>query len=54
MQKVAMHDPGNAHGVIYMWGTNGIGYNEKLVKALLPKAPLDSCAWCSIRRWRPK
>src|SRR5260370_10405269 len=25
-----------------MWGTNGIGYNEKLVKALLPKAPVDS------------
>ena len=23
-------------------GTNGIGYNEKLIKALLPKAPLDS------------
>ena len=37
-----MHDPGNAHGVIYMWGTNGIGYNEKMIKALLPKAPLDS------------
>jgi putrescine transport system substrate-binding protein len=42
MSKVAQHDPGNAHGVIYMWGTNGIGYNEQLVKALLPKAPLDS------------
>jgi putrescine transport system substrate-binding protein len=42
MSKVALHDPGNAHGVIYMWGTNGIGYNEKLVRALLPKAPLDS------------
>jgi putrescine transport system substrate-binding protein len=42
MSKVALHDPGNAHGVIYMWGTNGIGYNEKLVNALLPKAPLDS------------
>jgi len=42
MSKVALHDPGNAHGVIYMWGTNGIGYNENLVKALLPKAPLDS------------
>jgi putrescine transport system substrate-binding protein len=42
MSKVAQHDPGNAHGVIYMWGTNGIGYNEKLIKALLPKAPLDS------------
>ncbi len=37
-----MHDPGNAHGVIYMWGTNGIGYNEKMVKALMPDAPLDS------------
>ncbi len=42
MSKVALHDPGNAHGVIYMWGTNGIGYNEKLIKGLLPKAPLDS------------
>ncbi|HEX7563994.1 MAG TPA: extracellular solute-binding protein [Bradyrhizobium sp.] len=42
MSKVALHDPGNAHGVIYTWGTNGIGYNEKMVKALLPDAPLDS------------
>ncbi len=42
MAKVASHDPGNAHGVIYMWGTNGIGYNEKKVKELLPDAPLDS------------
>jgi putrescine transport system substrate-binding protein len=42
MSKVAQHDPGNAHGVIYMWGTNGIGYNEKMITALLPKAPLDS------------
>src|ERR1700730_2655640 len=42
MSKVALHDPGNAHGVIYMWGTNVIGYNEKQIKALLPKAPLDS------------
>jgi putrescine transport system substrate-binding protein len=42
MAKVANHDPGNAHGVIYLWGTNGIGYNEKMVKELLPDAPLDS------------
>ncbi len=42
MERVAQHDPGNAHGVIYMWGTNGIGYNEKMVKQLLPDAPLDS------------
>jgi putrescine transport system substrate-binding protein len=42
MSKVALHDPDNAHGVIYTWGTNGIGYNEKMVKALMPDAPLDS------------
>ncbi len=42
MSKVALHDPGNEHGVIYMWGTNGIGYNEKMVKELMPDAPLDS------------
>ncbi len=42
MERVAQHDPGNAHGVIYMWGTNGIGYNEKMVKELMPTAPLDS------------
>jgi putrescine transport system substrate-binding protein len=42
MAKVAFHDPDNAHGVIYLWGTNGIGYNEKMIKAVLPDAPLDS------------
>jgi len=42
MSKVALHDPGNAHGIIYTWGTNGIGYNEKTVKELMPDAPLDS------------
>jgi putrescine transport system substrate-binding protein len=42
MSKVALHDPGNEHGIIYMWGTNGIGFNEKMVKALMPDAPLDS------------
>ena len=42
MAKVALHDPGNAHGIIYTWGTNGIGYNEKMVRELMPDAPLDS------------
>jgi len=42
MARVAQHDPDNAHGVIYLWGTNGIGYNEKMVKALMPDAPFDS------------
>jgi putrescine transport system substrate-binding protein len=42
MAKVALHDPDNAHGIIYTWGTNGIGYNEKMIKELMPDAPLDS------------
>src|SRR5271170_4206524 len=42
MSRVAMHDPGNAHGIIYTWGTNGIGYNEKMIRELMPEAPLDS------------
>jgi putrescine transport system substrate-binding protein len=42
MSRVAQHDPDNAHGIIYTWGTNGIGYNEKMIKELMPDAPLDS------------
>src|SRR6202012_1711290 len=44
MARVASNkDPGNAHGGLFLCGSNGIGYNEKMVKALLPDAPLDSC-----------
>ncbi|WP_434359229.1 polyamine ABC transporter substrate-binding protein [Parasalinivibrio latis] len=36
-------DPGNQYGMPYMWGTNGIGYNEDKVKAILgDDAPVDS------------
>ena len=42
MARIAENDPGNAHAVIYAWGTYGIGYNEKRVKEALPDAPLDS------------
>lgn len=42
MAKAANYDPGNAHGIIYAYGTIGLGYNEKRIKALLPEAPLDS------------
>jgi putrescine transport system substrate-binding protein len=31
MAAAASHDPGNEHGVIYMWGTTGIGYNIDMV-----------------------
>jgi putrescine transport system substrate-binding protein len=42
MRKVAVHDPENSHATILMWGTNGIGYNEKMIERLLPNAPLGS------------
>ncbi|MEM6438442.1 MAG: polyamine ABC transporter substrate-binding protein [Pseudomonadota bacterium] len=31
METVAANDPGNEHGVIYMWGTTGIGINVEMV-----------------------
>lgn len=42
MARAALNDPGNAHGIIYMWGTVGIGYNEKMVTAALPNTPVNS------------
>jgi putrescine transport system substrate-binding protein len=42
MQRLAAHDPGNAHAVDYMWGTTGIGYNVDKIKKLMPTAPVDS------------
>jgi putrescine transport system substrate-binding protein len=45
MQAAAAYDPDNAHSVIYMWGTVGIGYNEEAVKKRLgDDAPTDSWA----------
>src|SRR5690606_5570097 len=42
MAKVASADPGNAHGVIYQYGTNGFGYNVDAIAARMPDAPVDS------------
>ncbi len=42
LQRAAGHDPGNEHGVVYMWGTTGIGYDATKVKAIMPDAPVDS------------
>lgn len=42
MLKVALNDPGNAHGVVYTWGTFGIGYNQKKVAAVLSNVPINS------------
>ena len=42
MQRLAAHDPGNAHAVDYTWGITGIAYDEAKVRARLPQAPVDS------------
>lgn len=42
MARAALNDPENAHGIIYMWGTVGIGYNEKMVTAALPGVTVNS------------
>jgi putrescine transport system substrate-binding protein len=42
MSRVALNDPGNVHGVVYAWGTYGIGYNAKMVAEVLPDVPLKS------------
>jgi putrescine transport system substrate-binding protein len=31
MERAASFDPGNEHGMIYMWGTTGIGYNIDMI-----------------------
>jgi len=43
ISRAAGADPGNAHSIVYMWGTSGIGYNVEKVKAALGEdAPVDS------------
>jgi putrescine transport system substrate-binding protein len=42
MSRVALNDPGNVHGIIYTWGTFGMGINEAMVSKLLPNVQLNS------------
>jgi putrescine transport system substrate-binding protein len=42
MRRLAEHDPGNAHAVVYAWGITGLAYNVARVRALMPEAPVDS------------
>lgn len=44
LERVAAHDPDNAHAIPYMWGTTGFGYNINKVKEVMPDAPVDSWA----------
>lgn len=42
VQRAALHDPGNEHSVVYMWGTTGIGFSADKVKKALPNGATDS------------
>jgi putrescine transport system substrate-binding protein len=42
MHRVESSDPGNKYGGIYLFGTIGLGINQDRIKALAPRAPLDS------------
>jgi len=42
-KRLAVYDPGNQYAVNYMWGTTGIGYNIKAIRARLgANAKIDS------------
>ena len=41
-ERYAVYDPGLAHSIDYLWGSDGIGYNVRKVAAIMPEAPLDS------------
>ena len=43
-KRLEVFDPGNEHAVNYMWGTDGVGYNEAKVKEAMPDAPVNSYA----------
>ena len=42
--QIAVSDPGNRFGALYLWGTIGLGVNADRIRALAPDAPLDSLA----------
>ncbi len=44
IEQIRVVDPGNEYSVPYFWGTLGIAFNEDMIKARLPHAPLDSYA----------
>ncbi len=42
MSQVERYDPGNRHGVVYMWGTTGIAYNDRMIAERMADAPVQS------------
>jgi putrescine transport system substrate-binding protein len=44
LKVMAGYDPGNRHGMPYMWGTTGYAINVDMVRQRMPDAPLGSGA----------
>ena len=44
VRRIEVNDPGGQYGVIYLWVTSGVGYNEAQVASAMPNAPVDSFA----------
>lgn len=42
LEKLQAADPGNRHGVPYMWGTTGFTYNVRMIHERMPDAPVTS------------
>jgi putrescine transport system substrate-binding protein len=42
MRRLGKYDPGNAHAVIYLWGTTGIAINKDKIAQRMADAPVDS------------
>jgi putrescine transport system substrate-binding protein len=42
LEKLQAADPGNRHGVPYMWGTTGFTYNVRMIRERMPDAPVSS------------
>jgi putrescine transport system substrate-binding protein len=47
MELVSAFDPGNEYGVIYLWGTTGIGYNRAAVDARMGEG-YEVTSWSMI------
>lgn len=55
MKGAQAFDTDNAHGIIYMWGTNGLAYNPaKVAEVAGPDAPVTSWALMFDPEWAEK
>ena len=44
LERMALFDPGNQYAIPWLTGTDGVGYNQAAIKAIMPDAPVDSLA----------